>query len=234
MTDGESLLDSYDKQDPVEESVKAAVLTIAGGFPGFSILVDGVDRARQIIAQQRFDAYFRRVVEIVQVLAHRQGIPVEEIAGDGAFYNAMIATGMEYQRSGDERKLEALVAALSHTGSWSADTELVQRTVVGLVERLEPEHLIALDLMRRPRETAAALGFPVTSTTSIGELLHVVVGTEGNLGGELVKRTLKDLLDFGILDSGYGGGYMPFNGGSTVPPPITKELGLKLIEYLSH
>jgi hypothetical protein len=227
----DSLLDSYNGHELGADVATNIVLASLSAVPGLSVLADAVERGLTIAGQQRFEAHYRRVVEIVQVLAKTHGLPVSEIVGDGLFYNAMLTTGIAYQRSGDSEKLEILAAALSHTGSWADDDDLVQRRVLDLVERLQPQHLLAIRLQIDPARTTTDADPPIGRNDTLGDALEKMLHLELDVSDILVSKILEDVSGMGMLVFSIGRGDL-FNDGFQDLPGLT-GWGQKVWDYLT-
>ncbi|PCE15579.1 hypothetical protein AUC47_11865 [Microbacterium sp. SZ1] len=196
-----------------------------------SALSTSFQSAVQAVSQREMEAWLARMAEVVDALAHLTELRVDEIVGDGQFYQSLVRASRAAQETTDATKLNQLEAGVAHSGSWTQRSPLLERTLMRLLVQFEPEQIELLELVHDPRRYALAhpeLG----EMFSLHDVYKQVLGVADAGSLEIIGRQLNDLYMSGVTRSGFGPTFMPLRdnqGGFALT-----DLGTELMGYCAR
>ncbi|WP_157536076.1 hypothetical protein [Microbacterium sp. Root166] len=204
-------------------SVALGVVPLIG-----SALSTSFQSAVQAVSDREMKAWLARMAEVVDALAHLVNMPVEDVVGDGQFYQSLVRATRAAQETTDATKLTQLEAGVAHSGSWTQRPPVLERTLMKLLVQLEPEQVEVLELVRDPRGYAL-LHPELGETFSLRDVYQKVLGVAGPSSLEIIGRQLNDLYLSGVMRAGFGPDFVPLQDDSR--EFALTELGVQLVEY---
>ncbi|WP_133162948.1 hypothetical protein [Arthrobacter glacialis] len=202
-----TLLDTMPKQDRGETiaHIFATAAFSAIPFVGGSVaaVFSGVFAASE---QARQEKWFREVAEAIMELKANRTIVWEEIFKDGRFH-AAVAQGIRIVAETNRAEMRTAVAyAVSNSGSWSGNEEVVDRFLMKVLSRCESEHLLALQFFDNPHEFHRIHGDQLKEDT-LTWIFTQVIYKDLVEWEPLAAAVLKDLYSYGLVIGNYGLGF---------------------------
>lgn len=146
---------------------------------------------------------------MVDQLAARRGLRVDEVVADPTFYETLVRATRAAQATGREEKLAALQAIVLNSGSWSPTPDVVQLACLRIVEKLQAEHLLLLESLANPDGWLAA--YPAADDkhpATVGDLVSAIFELrDPNAADYLALRFLDELHQRGLISQSVGLSY---------------------------
>ncbi|MDF2509704.1 MAG: hypothetical protein K0Q52_3563 [Microbacterium sp.] len=220
------------RESAADTVVAASAAVALGVLPLIgSALSTTFQSAVQAVSQREMQAWLARMAEVVDALAHLTNLRVDDIVGDGQFYQSLVRASRAAQETTDATKLNQLEAGVAHSGSWTQRPPLLERTLMRLLVQLEPEQIEFLQLVHDPRRYALAhpeLG----ERFSLHDVYKQVLGVADPGSFEIIGRQLNELYMSGVMRAGFGPTFVPLreNKGEFA----LTDLGIELVRYCAR
>lgn len=165
--------------------------------------------AANYVSVRKTEAWLAELAQMVDQLAARQGLRVDEVVADPTFYETLVRATRAAQATGREEKLAALQAIVLNSGSWSPTPDVVQLACLRIVDELQAEHMLLLEALANPDEWLAAHpsageGHPAT----VGDLVSAIFELhDSNAADYLALRFLDELHQRGLISQSVGLAY---------------------------
>lgn len=225
-----SLVDTLPTMDPGETvqhifgtAAFSAIPWVGGSIAAvFSGIFTASEQARQ-------EAWLKKLAEAVVELQASKSITLDEIYGDGRFH-AAVAQGIRIVAETNREEMRTAIAhAVSNSGSWSGNEEVVDRFFMKVLSRYEPEHLLALQIFDDPKEFHRVHGHKLkdeTLTWVFTQVIYKDIVEWEPLGAGV----LKDLYSDGLINGDFGFGFELFPSSMR----RTTYMGHALLDFVSN
>lgn len=179
--------------------------------------------------QARQEAWLKQLAEAVVELQASRSITKEEIYSDGRFH-AAVAQGIRIVAETNREEMRTAIAhAVSNSGSWSGNEEVVDRFFMKVLSRYEPEHLLALQIFDDPQEFHRVHGDKLGGN-SLMWIFTQIVYKDLVEWEPLSAAVLKDLHDDGLINGNFGFGFEL----SPESRRTTTYMGHALLDFVSN
>ena len=230
-----NLASSQPRSSLAEDITQGATEVVLSAIPVVgSALQTTFAAAANIISNRKTEAWLSELAVAVDHLAASQGLSVEDVVADPAFYEAVIRGTRAAQTTMREEKLAAIRGVVISSGSWSTTPELVQQACMRLVDELQAEHFALLQVFAHPE-------LWLSSHPEVGDgetiRMEAIFATIFDLPGAgaadfMAMRFIDELYQRGLLTQSVGPAYT-INRLGAVDANIT-PLGRVLVDMLSN
>lgn len=158
-----------------------------------------------------------------------RSISKDEIFSDGRFH-AAVAQGIRIVAETNRDEMRTAIAhAVSNSGAWSGNQEVVDRFLMNLLSRYELEHLLVLQLFDNPKEFHRVHGHKLGAPTLMWMFTRVVYKDVVEWE-PLATAVLRDLGNDGLIEKGFGFG----SELSSTAGRRTTYMGRALLDFVSN